>query len=43
MTPNQIKKTVKSLTGFDYVAVRTGTGSMRGLINIYFLPVTRST
>lgn len=35
MTTNQIKKTVKAITGFDYVSVRKGTGSMRGLTTIF--------
>jgi len=31
----EIKKIVKQLTGFDYIAVRKGTGSMSGKILVY--------
>lgn len=32
---NQIKKAIKQLTGFDYIAVRKGTGSMRGKVLVF--------
>lgn len=35
MKTNEIKKLVKKITGFEYIAVRKGTGSMSGLISIF--------
>lgn len=35
MKTNEIKKLVKKITGFDYVAVRKGTGSMSGKILVF--------
>jgi len=35
MTITQIKKIVKKMTGFKYVSVRNGTGSLSGYINIF--------
>lgn len=35
MKTNEIKKIVKKITGYNYVAVRKGTGSMSGLISIF--------
>ncbi len=35
MTTAEIKKTVKQLTGFDYIAVRKGKGSMSGKILVF--------
>jgi len=31
----EIKKVVKEITGFDYIAVRKGTGSMSGKILVF--------
>ena len=35
MKINEIKKIVRGITGFDYIAVRTGTGSMSGKTLIF--------
>ena len=35
MNTLQIKKIVKEITGFDYIAVRKGSGSMSGKILVY--------
>lgn len=35
MKTNEIKKIVKQITGFDYIAVRKGTGSMSGKILVF--------
>jgi hypothetical protein len=35
MTTTQIKKAVKELTGYEYVAVRKGTGSLRGNYTVF--------
>ena len=35
MTTNEVKKIIKNITNFDYIAARKGTGSMSGKILVF--------